>query len=94
MGSEPVDSEIPVEISDFPDTVQLAFKVYNYLPDQWEGMNGIYLGKILVGISEIFNILEIDIEERKIILELVVLIDSARSRQISSSKPKDKTPTT
>lgn len=94
MGNEPLDSEIPVEISDFPDLVQIAFRVYSYLQDIWEGMSGTYLGKQMVGISEIYNILDIDIEDRKIILELVVLIDLARSKQIASSKPKNKTPTT
>lgn len=94
MGSEPIEGEIPIELSDFPDIVQTAFHVYGFLQDIWEGMSGTYMGKAMSGIIDIFNILEIDKEDRKLILELVVLIDSARSKQISSSKPKNKTPTT
>jgi len=94
MGSEPVDSEIPVELADFPDMVQTAFLVYGYMRDVWEGMSGTYMGKDMSGLSTIFEILEVEQEERKILLELVVLIDSARSQQIASSKPKNKTPAT
>ena len=94
MGSEPIEGEIPVEISDFPDIVQNAFQVYGILQDNWEGMSGTYMGKVMSGIIDIFDILEMDKEDRKVMLELVSLIDSARSKQISSSKPKNKTPTT
>jgi hypothetical protein len=94
MGSEPVEEEIPIEITDFPDTVQTAFRIYGLLQDVWEGMSATYMGKNLTSIENIFNILDINLEDRIVLLELVVLIDSARSNQISSSKPKDKTPTT
>jgi hypothetical protein len=94
MDSEPLEEEIPIELTDFPDILQIAFFVYSYLQDIWEGMNGVYLGKNFSGISDIFDILKIELEDRKIVLELVNLIDSARSKQISSSKPKNKTPTT
>ena len=36
---------MPLEISDFPDEVQEAFFIYNYLEDKWEGMSGSYMGK-------------------------------------------------
>ena len=95
IGSSPLEEEIPVELADFPDLVQLAFRVYDFLQDNWDTVGGSYMGKNMVGLLEIFEILDIDDrEERKLILELVVLIDSARSKQISSSKPKNKTPTT
>ena len=94
MGSEPIEDELPVELADFPDIVQNAFLVYGYMQDNWEGMSGTYMGKVMSGLSDILDILEIELEDRKIMLELVVLIDSARSKQISSSKPKNKTPTT
>lgn len=94
MGNPPIEEEIPVERADFPGIIQDAFQVYGFLQDNWEGMSGTYMGKTMSGILDIFNILEIDEQERRLILELVVLIDSARSAQISSSKPKNKTPTT
>ena len=95
MGNEPIESEIPVELSDLPELVQISFQVYGYLKDIWEGSTGTYMGKDIPNIFQILEILDINEKsERKLILELVVLIDSARSKQISSSKPKNKTPTT
>lgn len=94
MGSEPIEDEIPIELAEFPDLVQSAFLVYGYMQDNWEGMSGTYMGKVMSGLTDIMNILEIELEDRKVLLELVNLIDSARSKQISSSKPKNKTPTT
>lgn len=94
MGNDPIDDEIPVDLTDFPSMVQISFKIYEYLQDIWEGMGGTYMGKNISSIGNIFDILDIDKEDRSLMLELVVLIDSARSKQISSSKPKNKTPTT
>lgn len=94
MGTEPLEEEVPVELADFPSTVQEAFQIYNYLQDTWDGMSGTYMGKQMSGLLGIYDILDIDATERKILLELVSLIDYARSKQISSSKPINKTPTT
>jgi hypothetical protein len=35
MGQEPVESEIPLDLNDFPDIVQAAFTIYSILSDQW-----------------------------------------------------------
>lgn len=94
MGNPPIESEEPVELADFPDTVQEAFQVYNYLQDNWDGMSGTYMGKHMAGLQSVFDILDVEIKDRKLLLELVSLIDYARSKQISSSKPIHKTPTT
>tara|TARA_B110000858_G_scaffold153348_1_gene174780 strand:+ start:513 stop:842 length:330 start_codon:yes stop_codon:yes gene_type:complete len=45
LGQEPDPDKMPLDASVFPEEVQAAFFVYNLMPDRWEGMNGVYLGK-------------------------------------------------
>jgi hypothetical protein len=83
LGNEPIEDEIPVEFDDFPYEVQQAFMVYRMLRDEWEGMNGIYLGKSLTGIKEILDVCEIDVQDYKTMLMLVQTIDAIRQEQIN-----------
>jgi len=88
MGNEPIESEIPIEFEDLPIELQQALLVYRLLQDQWEGMNGIYLGKSLAGIQDIFEYLEItDLVDKKFIFQLIKTIDGIRSEQINNKKP-------
>lgn len=88
MGNEPIESEIPIEFEDLPIELQQALLVYRLLQDQWEGMNGIYLGKSLAGIQDIFEYLEItDLVDKKFIFQLIKIIDGIRSEQINNKKP-------
>ena len=94
LGSEPVDSEIPVEIDDFPHEVQQAINIYFRLRDEWDTMNGVYLGKSYTSIGEIFDIFEVEKSSRRFYLEWISTLDSARSKMIEASRPKNnpKTP--
>lgn len=82
LGTEPVDSEIPIEYEDFPMEVQQAFSVYRMLKDEWEGFNGIYLGKSFIGLTEVLDYMEIDHSDRKLIVQLIKVIDTIRSNEI------------
>jgi hypothetical protein len=84
LGTEPVDSEIPVELSDFPVEVQEIFSIYYKLKDDWDTMNGIYLGKTYTGLVDILNIYEIDKTDQKYFLEWFAVIDAARSKVLSA----------
>lgn len=88
LGTEPVESEIPIDFDDFPIEVQQALLVYRMLRDEWEGMNGIYLGKSLLGIQEIMEAMEIDYIDRKYIITLVRVIDSIRSETLNAKQQK------
>ena len=57
---------MPLETSAFPAEVQVAFFVYSYLSDRWEGMSGSYMGKDWSHIDTLFKLFEID--EPKVIL--------------------------
>lgn len=88
LGSEPIESEIPIEQSDFPTEVQDAIGVYYKLKDDWDTMNGVYMGKSYVGLQDILNILEIPMEDRRWTLDWITVMDNIRSKALKDSKPK------
>ena len=88
LGSEPIDEEIPVEFEDMPLEVQESFRIYTTLQDNWDYMNGNYIGKNLSGVSEIFAMYDIEKSDYKIVYEIIIQIDKIRAKQISDSKPK------
>lgn len=86
LNNEPREEDTPVEFEDLPVDVQEAMHVYNMLQDNWDTMNGIYLGKQRVGISEIFGILGVD--DFKTTYHIVAIIDRIRGEMINSKKAK------
>ena len=51
---------MPLDTSDFPEDVQVAFFVFNMLSDVWDGMSGSYMGKNWADTDLIFKIYEIE----------------------------------
>ena len=88
MGSEPIKEEVPVEYDDLLVDVQEALSIYSKLRDEWDTMNGNYLGKSYAGINDIFNILEVPVEDRKTLFNLLGIIDGIRSTILAENKPK------
>lgn len=88
LGEQPVEANIPVEFEDFIWEVQQAFQIYNILKDEWDGFNGIYLGKNLVGITEIFDISQINTEDRYTMVLLIKMIDRIRGQELNSKEQK------
>lgn len=89
MGTQPQEADIPVELSDFPDEVQTAFQVYHVLQDHWEGMSGTYMGKNLTGLGEVLEVYEVEKSDRKLILELINLIDRERMVQYEAKRKQE-----
>jgi hypothetical protein len=83
LGTEPIEEEIPVEMDDFPLEVQEAINVYYKLKDEWDTMNGNYMGKSYQGLKDILDILEVDPIARRDILDWILIMDRARSKIIS-----------
>ena len=50
---------MPLELSEFPEEVQVAFFMFSLLPDHWEGMSGTYMGKYWDGIDYFFKLYEV-----------------------------------
>ena len=88
MGSDPVEGEIPVEYEDFPLDVQQALSVYRMLKDEWEGFNGLYLGKSFIGLTEVLDYMELDTSDRKLTVQLIKLIDNVRIELINKREQK------
>ena len=86
LNKPPKPEDIPVELEDFPDEVQLGFSIYYVLQDQWEGISGTYMGKNWTGLMDIFDIYEVEKQDRKTIFEILHLIDRERSAQIELVK--------
>jgi hypothetical protein len=90
MGNEPVESETPVDFEDFPLEVQQAFNAYRMLRDEWDTMNGTYLGKSLIGVKDVLEATEIEQSEQKFIVMLIRMIDNVRSDEINNKKKMEK----
>lgn len=88
LGTEPIESETPVEFDDFPPEAQTALLIYRVLRDEWEFVAGNYLGKNINGIFEIFKAYELDGKDFRFYLELIHIIDQVRIDEIKKQKPK------
>lgn len=90
MGTEPIEEEIPVEHEDLLADVQEALNIYSKLRDEWDTMNGVYLGKNFTSLLDIFTIYGVAIEDRKTVLDLINIIDVHRSKVLNKKKAKAK----
>lgn len=85
MKTDPVDSEIPTEFEDLNEDIQYAIGVYNMLQDNWDTMNGNYLGKNMVGLTDIFRIMEVD--DYRTCFYIISILDKIRGEIINTKKP-------
>lgn len=85
LGTQPLDEEIPVEYSDLYEQVQETIIVYNMLQDNWDTMNGIYLGKHLTSIDDILNIAKID--DKYTCFKIIQILDNLRAKILNNKKP-------
>ena len=96
MGVEPKEEDIPQDPSTFSLEAQQALILMNALPDIWEGMNGIWLGKNYNGLFEIMDLY--DITSRREVFELLKVCEDQlgkyytqkRKEQDQLSKAKSK----
>lgn len=89
LEQEPVDTEIPIELEDFPLIVQQCFKIYWVLKDCWDPMSGSYLGKEYSLVFELFKAYQVEqAEEKLLMLDILQHIDEVRSKIVKSKQPK------
>ena len=60
MGQEPDPAKMPLDSSEFPDEVQVAFFMFALLSDSWDGASASYLGKNLSQCPQLFQLYEIE----------------------------------
>ena len=73
LNQEPDPNKMPLNPSDFPMEVQVAFFIFGFLDDNWDTMSGTYLGKNWGTIEYLFNLYEV--QEPRIILYLLKLYE-------------------
>jgi hypothetical protein len=84
LGEEPLEHEIPLELSDFPELVQQCFVMYGILSDNWDSMGGNYLGKDYSIVFKLFDIYQVsDPSEKLLSLDFMQHIDNVRAKLIS-----------
>ena len=88
LGKEPDPNKMPMNFGNFPYEVQLAFLIYDLLPDRWEGMSGSYLGKEWGAVGALLD--AYNIEERQIIVFFIKAIDIINSKVINKRLDKDR----
>lgn len=70
---------MPLDTSDFPYEVQVAFFIFSLLADRWDGSSGSYLGKDWCNLEHIFR--AYSVEEPKVIIYLIKIIENTYIEQ-------------
>jgi hypothetical protein len=89
LGTEPIENEIPVELSELPLEVQQTLDIYFKMRDEWDTMNGRYLGKSYAGILDLFNIVGIEPVDHRMTYDLLTIMDTHRATAIRVNKPQE-----
>ncbi len=85
LGNEPDPEEVPVEYDDLPAEVQNIFSIYSRLRDDFDTMNGIYLGKNRVGMLELFDIMGVEKVDQNFTMSVIDIIDTHRAEIIKQN---------
>ncbi len=91
LGTEPVESEIPVEFDDLPGFIQESFSFYWLLRDVWDPVGGNYLGKDMSMLFEIFKLYDIEKAEKLLHVRVIQQIDQSRTKLLQSKKSQQPT---
>ena len=84
MGVEPKEEDIPKDPSTFSLEAQQSLVVMNALPDNWDGMNGVWLGKDYSGLGDILDIFEIT--RKREVFELLKICEEELNKYYSSKR--------
>jgi hypothetical protein len=68
--------------------VQASLVIYDGLRDEWDYMNGNYIGKSLLNLFQVFKLYDIPDNEYILVYKIIILIDSKR-RTIIREKTKN-----
>lgn len=83
LGTEPIESEIPVEMSDLPYLAQQGVHLYYLLKDVWDPVGGNFMGKDTTNLFKYLDLYDItDKSEQLIIIDIIGIMDRCRSEII------------
>jgi len=60
LGEEPDPARMPLDSSEFPEEVQVAFFMFSLLSDSWDGASASYLGKEWSQCPQLFALYEVE----------------------------------
>jgi len=89
LGQVPDPDKMPLEVTVFPVEVQVAFFMFDLLPDRWDGMSGTYLGKDWSQSAHLFNLYKPD-EERVVLYFMKVYESLVMKQRIETQEQKRK----
>jgi len=75
---------MPPGMEDFPSEVQEAFLIHSCLPDRWDGMSGMFLGKDWSALGTLLDVFEI--EDKRTVVMMLKAIDDRNSNHINQKQ--------
>lgn len=90
MKVEPKDEDMPIERADLLPEVQEVLTLYDYLPANWEGFSGTYMGKDLSILPILFNEFETSRGIRQLSFMLIPIIDNYVAKDIKRQQDSKK----
>ncbi len=82
---------MPLDSADFPVEVQVAFFIFSFLEDVWDGMSGSYLGKRWSNVEYLFKLY--NVQEPRIILQIMKMYEQViieHKAEEANKKRKDR----
>ncbi len=88
LGTEPDMDEIPPELKDFPECMQIAVDIYNMLPSSFTGgMESSFIGKDLSTVATFFEIFQVEgVEEKLLAMKTLCILNKSSITQYNQKK--------
>lgn len=71
-------------MEDYPSEVQEAFLIHSCLPDRWDGMSGMFLGKDWSALGTLLKVFEV--EDKRTVVTMLKAIDDRNSNSINQKQ--------
>ena len=81
-GVEPNKDDMPPTAADYPFEVQVAFLLHDLMPDRWDGMNGIHMGKDMSALGILLDTW--DVEDRRTVVYFLKHIEARHTNKINA----------
>lgn len=87
LGKDPIPEEVPPDMGDFPEIVQIAIVIFNTLGDRVYPDIG-YVGKDYTNLPVLIEIY--GVEDKELLIDVLSFLDSRARKQSSESLKKER----
>ena len=87
-GTEPDHDNMPPTTADYPFEVQVAFLLHDLMPDRWDGMNGVHMGKDMAALGTLLDVWEV--EDKKTVVFFVKHIEARHTNKLNAEAQQRK----